>query len=70
MRIAKPGTALAAIPGAPNPPARKSTLYTKTPPMADELPPCTLGFLFNDRHGYRCSAERRERCYGVAMGYV
>ena len=38
--------------------------------MADELPPCTLGFLFNDRHNYKCSAERRERCYGVAMGYV
>ena len=38
--------------------------------MADELPPCLLGFLFNDRHGYKCSAERRERCYGVAMGYV
>ena len=34
--------------------------------MADELPPCTLGFLF----GNRCSSERRERCYGVAMGYV
>ena len=34
--------------------------------MSDERPPCTLGSLF----GNQCSAERRERNYSIAMGYV